>query len=116
MAPDAEVWSDGLFCVRRFTDAGHANTVLETCGDEPLPKRAARAGVNIMPNNVKRASSGRYHAIKQAKHARRYLAEAAYRFNRRFRLAELMPRLLVALSVCAPCVEPISRSATHFLR
>ena len=31
--------------------------------------------------------------MRQAKYARRYLAEAAYRFNRRFQLAELLPRL-----------------------
>ncbi|HOV59396.1 MAG TPA: IS1595 family transposase, partial [Rhodanobacteraceae bacterium] len=31
---------------------------------------------------------------------RRYLGEAAYRFNRRFRLREMLPRLLHAMIVC----------------
>lgn len=44
--------------------------------------------VNVVLGNLKRAISGTDHAIKQAKYARCYLGEAAYRFNRRFRLHE----------------------------
>lgn len=32
LAPDAEVFTDGLGAFRRFTDAGHAHTVIETEG------------------------------------------------------------------------------------
>jgi len=66
-------------------------------------------------SNLKRAISGRYHSIKQAKYARRYLAEAAYRFNRRFRLRDMLPRLLRAMAVCEPCAEPALRSASNYL-
>ncbi len=57
--------------------------------------------------NAKRVISGCYHAIKQSKYARRYLAEAQYRFKRRFRLAEMLPRLMRAMMLCAPCSEPL---------
>jgi ISXO2-like transposase domain len=66
-------------------------------------------------SNVKRAIDGTYHALKQAKYARRYLAEAAYRFNRRFRLAEMPPRLARAMMLCAPCPERSLRLASNFL-
>lgn len=116
LAPDAEVYSDGLFCFRRFADAGHAHTVLDTGGGRAATEARGARWVNIVLSNVKRAIGGRYHAIKQAKYARRYLAEAAYRFNRRFRLGDILPRLLVAMAVCAPCAEPVLRSATNFHR
>ena len=56
-----------------------------------------------------------YHAVRQAKYARRYLAEAAYRFNRRFRLREMVPRLARAIMTCKPCPERALRLASNFL-
>jgi hypothetical protein len=47
-------------------------------------KRQAPRWVNAVLGNLKRAISGVYNAIAQGKYARRYLAESAYRFNRRF--------------------------------
>lgn len=67
-----------------------------------------------MLGNVKRAISGCYHAMRQAKYARRYLAEAAYRFNRRFRLAELLPRLARAMTLYKPRPEPNLRVVDNF--
>jgi len=68
----------------------------------------------VLLANVKRAISGSYHAIRQAKYARRYLAEAAYRFNRRFHLATMLPRLLRAMVLCKPCAEPSLRATGNF--
>ncbi len=48
--------------------------------------------VNTLLGNVKRAMDGTYHACA-ARYAGRYLAEFAYRFNRRYQLADLVPRL-----------------------
>lgn len=114
LAPDAEVFSDGLGCFRRVIDLGHAHTVLETGGGRAATEAKGARWANVVLGNVKRAISGRYHAIKQAKYARRYLAEAAYRFNRRFQLREMLPRLLRAMVVCAPRPEPLLRAATNF--
>ncbi|OLH41811.1 transposase, partial [Xanthomonas oryzae pv. oryzae] len=54
------------------------------------------------------------HAVGQAKYARRYLAEAAYRFNRRFDLKQMLPRLATALLRCTPCPERVLRMASNF--
>lgn len=62
--------------------------------------------VNILLGNLKIALSGTYHSINHAKYAHRYLAEFAYRFNRRFDLAAMMPRLLRAAVTTQP--HPLS--------
>lgn len=114
LAPEAEVYSDGLACFARSVDTGHAHSVLVTeSGRAACEVRGAR-WVNVVLANAKRAISGRYHAIKQAKYARRYLAEAQYRFNRRFRLTEMLPRLARAVMLCKPCSEPNLRLACNF--
>lgn len=84
--------------------------------DGPPARCAARGArwVNVLPGNVKRATSGSYHAICLGKHARRYLAEAACRFNRRFRLRERLPGLARAMMLCKTHAEPTPRSATNF--
>jgi len=115
LAPAAEVYTDGLFCFRRFADADHAHTVLDTQGGRAATEVRGARWVNIVLSNLKRSIGGSYHAIRQANYARRYLAEAAYRFNRRFRLRELVPRLARAMMLCKPCAEPSLRLATNFL-
>ena len=114
LAPEAEVFSDGLYCFRRVVDAGHAHTVLDTAGGRAACEVRGARWVNVLLGNVKRAISGSYHAIRQGKYARRYLAEAAYRFNRRFRLREMVPRLARAFMLCKPHSEPVLRMATNF--
>ena len=114
LAPGAEVFSDGLFCFRRFADAGHAHTVLETAGGRAACEVKGARWVNVLLGNVKRAISGSYHAIRQGKYARLYLAEAAYRFNRRFLLRETLPRLARAMMLCKPHPEPVLRMASNF--
>jgi len=63
-------------------------------------------------SNVKCALDGTYHAFKFPLYAHRYLAEAAWRFNRRFDLAVLVPRLLVAAARCKPWPERRLRDVT----
>lgn len=75
----------------------------------------AAAGPPRKPRARKRAIDGRYHAFKQAKYARRYLAEAAYRFNRRFRLRSMLQRLVHAMIFCKPCAETKLRATSNFL-
>lgn len=114
LAPEAEVYSDGLACFARSVDTGHAHSVLVTEGGRAACEVRGARWVNVVLANAKRAISGRYHAIKQAKYARRYLAEAQYRFNRRFRLAEMLPRLARAFMLCKPCAESNLRLACNF--
>lgn len=114
LAPETEAYTDGLACFRRLEEAGHAHTVLETGGGRAATEARGARWVNVLLGNLKRAISGRYHAIRQGKYARRYLAEAAYRFNRRFRLRDLLSRLMVVVLRCKPCAEPRLRLATNF--
>ncbi|WP_371264211.1 transposase [Nitrosomonas sp. Nm51] len=58
--------------------------------------------VNTLLGNLKTALSGTYHAFNHAKYAHRYLAEFSYRFNRRFDLAAMVPRLLRAAVTTNP--------------
>ena len=48
--------------------------------------------VNTILGNLKSALRSTYHAIRP-KYAQRYLGEFQYRFNRRFALEDLLPRL-----------------------
>ena len=114
LAPDAEVFSDGLGCFRRVVELNHAHTVLETQGGRAATEIRGARWVNVVLGNVKRAISGCYHAMRQAKYARRYLAEAAYRFNRRFRLTEILPRLVNAMVLCKPWPESKLRAVGNF--
>lgn len=115
LAPEAEAYSDGLGAFRRFVDTGHAHTVLETEGGRAATEVPGARWANIVLSNVKRSIGGAYHSVKQHKYARHYLGEAAWRFNRRFRLRELVPRLLRAMILCGPCAEPILRQASNFI-
>ena len=114
LAPDAEVFSDGLGCFRRVVELDHAHTVLETQGGRAATEIRGARWVNVVLGNVKRAISGCYHAMRQAKYARRYLAEAAYRFNRRFRLPEILPRLVNAMVLCKPWPDGKLRAVGNF--
>lgn len=115
LAPQAEVYSDGLACFAQVIDLGHAHTVLVTGGGRAATQTRGAVWVNTVLSNIKRAIDGRYHAIRQAKYARRYLAEATYRFNRRFHLGKMLVRLVHAMMACKPCPEPALRRATNFV-
>lgn len=75
--------SDGLTCFNSVTEAG--------CHHENLPESQ---WVNIVLGNFKTSLSGAYHAFKFAKYVPHYLANVAYRFNRKFNLRDLPVRLL----------------------
>ncbi|XUP36991.1 IS1595 family transposase (plasmid) [Xanthomonas axonopodis pv. vasculorum] len=114
LEPECEVYSDGLACFGRLEEAGHAHTTLDTDGGRAATEVQGARWLNVVLGNVKRAISGIYHAVRQAKYARRYLAEAAYRFNRRLRLEKMLPRLATALMRCTPCPERVLRMASNF--
>ena len=65
------------------------------------PTEPAFVWVNTLLGNVKNALHGTYHALRP-KYLQRYLSEFCYRFNRRFELAALVPRLLYAAAHTPP--------------
>jgi transposase-like protein len=87
------VFSDGLACFNAVTDAGCQHQTVITGGGPDSVKHPEFTWVNTMIGNVKNAITGVYHAIDH-KHLPRYLAEYCYRFNRRFDLAEMLPRFM----------------------
>src|SRR5512144_163509 len=90
--PTCSVVSDGLQCFGSVADAGCMHQVVKT-GSGP---KAARTPVfkwaNTALGNIKAAITGTYRAVN-SKHVPRYLAEFEYRFNRRYDLAAMIPRL-----------------------
>ena len=105
LRPDTDVYSDGLGCFRAVIDAGHAHTVVRSAGGRHATEAGGMRWLNTVLSNVKRALDGTYHAFGFPTYAHRYLAEAAWRFNRRFDLTILVRRLLVASARCKPWPE-----------
>ena len=89
------VVSDGLECFSAVKKAGCKHIAIVTGGGPDSVKHEAFTWVNTMVGNVKRALDGTYHKVSEA-HLPRYLAEFCYRFNRRFRLEDMLARLAYA--------------------
>jgi len=92
LTPGSHVCSDGLSCFSAVSQAGCSHEPSVMSGPGSLRRRRALKWVDTMLGNVKNAIHGTYHAIGH-KHLPRYLAEFCWRFNRRFDLANLLPRL-----------------------
>ena len=90
--PEAHVVSDGLACFRAVRDAGCGHTGIVTGGGPESVQIPGFGWVNTLLGNLKNSFRGTHHAI-QHKHLPRYLGEFCYRFNRRFQLEDLLPRL-----------------------
>lgn len=112
--PNTDVYSDGLGAFRAVIEAGHAHTVVESAGGRAATEAGDMRWLNTVLSNVKRSLDGAYHAFKFSAYIHRYLAEAQWRFNRRFDLKILVPRLLVALARCHPWPERRLRAVTPF--
>ena len=94
LTPGSRVVTDGLACFSAVTTAGCSHQSIVTGGGPASVTKEEFAWVNTMIGNVKNAITGTYHSVGGGhKHLPRYLAEFCYRFNRRFKLAELLPRL-----------------------
>ena len=90
--PASTVVSDGLHCFTGVGNAGCIHQPIATGSGRKAALNPAFKWVNTTLGNIKSAITGTYRAIHD-KHAPRYLAEFEYRFNRRYDLAAMMPRL-----------------------
>src|SRR5512144_2693570 len=86
------VVSDALSCFRGVTAAGCTHQPIRTGSGRKAVLTPAFKWVNTALGNIKTAIVGTYRAIRD-KHVPRYLAEFEYRFNRRYDLAAMLPRL-----------------------
>jgi hypothetical protein len=111
LAPTAQVVSDGLWCFGAVTIIGAEHERVVTGGGAASVKLPQFKAINTVLGNLKTALKGTYHAFDFAKYAHRYLAEAQYRFNRRFNLATILARLLRAACITPPRPAPVIRLA-----
>lgn len=95
LAADSVVRTDGLGCFRALQQQGLEHQAFVVGSGYRAAQHPDFLWVNTLLGNVKNALNGTYHAI-HLKHAPRYLAEFQYRFNRRFDLPAMLPRLLYA--------------------
>jgi hypothetical protein len=86
------VVSDGLHCFTGVGNAGCVHQPIITGSGRKAALNPAFKWVNTTLGNIKSAITGTYRTIPD-KHVPRYLAEFEYRFNRRYDLAAMMPRL-----------------------
>ena len=105
LQPGAAVYSDGLRAFGAVAKLEHPHTVIQSVNPRQACEAEGVRWVNVVLSNLKRALDGTYHVFCFFKYAHRYLGEAAWRFNRRFRLEALVPRLLVAAARCQPWSE-----------
>ena len=92
LGPSCSVVSDGLQCFASVTDAGCSHEAIKTGSGVAAVRKPAFKWVNTALGNIKAAIVGTCRSIN-SKHVPRYLAEFEYRFNRRYDLAAMLPRL-----------------------
>jgi transposase-like protein len=91
------VVSDGLGCFAVAAGLGAVHDREVTGGGKASVLNEKFRAVNTLIGNIKTALTGTYHAIKFAKYGYRYLAEAQFRFNRRYNMAAMLGSLLLVL-------------------
>ena len=104
------VVSDGLGCFTAAEGAG-VHERLVTGGGAASAKLPQFRAVNTMLSNLKTALSRTCHAFGFVKYAHRYIAEAQYRFNRRFDLRSILRRLRRAAAQTRPCPAAAIRAS-----
>jgi hypothetical protein len=80
------------------TQAGCLHTSIKTGSGKQAARTPAFKWVNTALGNIKAALVGTY----REKHVPRYLAEFEYRFNRRYDLESMIPRLAFVALRTAP--------------
>jgi transposase-like protein len=113
LCPSTRVLSDGLNCFPAVTQAGAIHLPEVVGAGRRSTDMPCFTWVNTLLGNLKTALAGTYHAFNFRKYAHRYLAEYQYRFNRRFDLKAILPRLLRAAAVTGPRTESWLRLAEH---
>jgi len=92
--PTARVYTDGLGCFTGIAAAGATHMPMRIGRFLNSAKMPRFKWINTLLGNIKSAITGTYRAVRS--HANRTLAEFEYRFNRRFDLAAMIPRLAYA--------------------
>jgi hypothetical protein len=99
--PSGMVISDGLQCYGSVADAGCDHEAIKTGSGPATARVPAFKWVNTALGKIKAAITGTCRAIS-SKHVPRCLAEFECRFNRRYDMAAMIPRLCWAGVRTAP--------------
>lgn len=92
-----DVYNDGLGAFRAVVDLAHAHTLIENTGGRTATEAANARWVNIVLSNLKdRWMVPIIRSASSSMPIASWLAEAAWRFSRRFELDTLVSRQLVA--------------------
>lgn len=101
LAAGSDVVSDGLSCWPAVAKAGCRHWPMATGSGRQAARWTPFKWVNTALGNIKTALAGTHHHVS-AKHAQRYLASFAWRFNRRYQLDSLTERLAFACIHAGP--------------
>ncbi len=110
LTPGSKVVTDGLNCFPGVAKAGCEHDIKRVGSHRQAALEPSFYWVNTVLANLKTALRGTYHSVF-ARYSHRYLAEFQYRFNRRFDLASLLPRLACAAVRTSPRPEYILKLA-----
>ena len=101
LASTSRLVTDGLKCWTAAAEAGLEHTAMVTGGGKRAARWSPFERVNTTLGDVEAAITGTYRRISH-EHAGRYLASYAWRYNRRFQLDTLVPRLVHSAVRTAP--------------
>jgi hypothetical protein len=101
LASTRRLVTDGLSCWTAAVEAGIGHTAIVTGSGKRAAGWSPFKWVNTTLGNVKAAITGTYRRVSP-EHAGRYLGSFAWRFNRRFQLDSLIPRLVHSAVRTAP--------------
>ncbi len=116
LAPGTHVVSDGLTAFTGVGWAGLTHDAIVTGSGRKGAQQPRLRWVNTILGNLKTALSGTHHAVDFPKYGARYLHAHAYRFNRRFNLAAMVPRLASALAGAGRLTEQQLRTTAETQR
>ena len=113
LEPGTVVVSDALGCFGAVRHAGCFHQPFVTGSGPASARHPALTWVNTILGNIKRSLHRTYHHLS-SKHLPRYLAEFSYRFNRRFSLSEMFPRLAFVALRTAPMPCRVLKLAENY--
>ena len=102
IAPESLVLSDGWPGFTQLSSLVQCHEPYITGHGPKAAKHPEFHWVNTLLSNLKTALAGTFHAFAFKKYGHRYLAEFAYRFNRRSNLKTMLPRLMHAAVASSP--------------
>jgi ribosomal protein L37AE/L43A len=111
LASNTHVVSDGLSSFVGVKSANCSHEAIIHGTGKQSAQHPRFLAINTLLGNLKMWMNTTFRGFKTSHYAMRYMAEFQFRFNRRFDLAALMPRLLRACASQTPTIELTLRTA-----